>query len=78
MHEFEHTLLNILAEHGMSMSDLASKAGYDLVFFKGVVSGKNRQVPVDFFVRVAEALDLSNQRKDELVRSWAFGVERWY
>jgi hypothetical protein len=42
------------------------------------VAGKDRSVPVDFFVRVAEVLGLGNEEKDELVRSWAFGVERWY
>ncbi len=77
MHEFEHTLMTILARHGMRLSELAEQAGYTPTFFSSVVSGKSRQVPVDFFVRIANVLDLSNQEKDELIRSWAFGVERW-
>jgi hypothetical protein len=31
---------------------------------------------VDFFVRVADALDLTIEEKDDLVRSWAFGIEK--
>ncbi len=77
MNEFEYTLTNILAKHGMSVSDLAEQAGYNPLFFSAVVSGKSRQVPVDLFVRVADVLDLSAEEKDALVRSWAFGVERW-
>ena len=71
MHEFEHTWLNMLEKHSMSLSDLARTVGYNPIFFRSVVSGKNRKVPVDFFIRIAEALILSNQEKDELVRSWA-------
>jgi len=77
MYELEHTLLTILATHDMSLSDLAEQTGYDPLFFRNVVSGKSRQIPVDFFTRIANVLDLSNQEKDTLVRSWAFGVERW-
>jgi predicted transcriptional regulator len=77
MNEFEHTLMSIIKEHSTSLSDLSKKAGYDLLFFKSVVSGTSRQVPVDFFVRIANTLDLSDEEKDALVRSWAFGVERW-
>jgi hypothetical protein len=62
----------------MSLSDLAKETGYDPSLFKDVVSGKSRQVPTDFFIRIADALSLSNREKDELVRSWAFGVWRWY
>jgi DNA-binding Xre family transcriptional regulator len=78
LHEFEHTLLKILAKHGMSLSDLAKTAGYNPLFLTSIASGKNRKVPVDFFIRISEALELDNEEKDELVRSWAFGVERWY
>lgn len=78
MNEFEHTLSKIFAKRGMSLSDLAERAGYNPLFFRSIVSGKNRQVPVNFFVRIAEVLILSNEAKDELARSWAFGVERWY
>ncbi len=77
MNEFEHALLQTLAKHGMSLEELAEQTGYNPIFFADVVSGKSRKVPVDFFVRLADALDLSNQEKDALVRSWAFGVERW-
>jgi len=77
MKEFEHMLTNILAKHGMSVSDLAERAGYNPLFFSTVVSGKGRQIPVDLFVRVADVLNLSAEEKDALVRSCAFGVERW-
>jgi hypothetical protein len=77
MYEIEHTLLSTLARHEMSLSDLAKETGYDPSLFD-VVSGKSRQVPTDFFIRIADALSLSNREKDELVRSWAFGVWRWY
>jgi transcriptional regulator with XRE-family HTH domain len=77
MNGFEHTLLGILAEHGMSLSELAKETGYNPIYFEDVVSGKSRKIPVDFFVRLAEILELSNQEKDELLRSWVFGVERW-
>jgi hypothetical protein len=61
----------------MSLSELTKETGYDPIFFEGVVSGKSRKIPVDFFIRLAEVLKHSNQEKDELLRSWAFGVERW-
>jgi hypothetical protein len=77
MNEFEHALLNTLAKHEISLAEVARQTGYNLTLFKDIVSGKSRQMPVDFFIRVAVALELSNQEKDELVRSWAFGVERW-
>jgi hypothetical protein len=31
---------------------------------------------VDFFIRVADTLDLTMEEKDALVRSWAFGIEK--
>ena len=77
MNEFEHTLTNILAKHGISVSDLAERAGYSPLFFSTVVSGKSRQITVDLFVRVADVLNLSAEEKDALVRSLAFGAERW-
>jgi hypothetical protein len=61
----------------MSVSDLAQRTGYDLLFFESIVTGKSRQVPADFFIRIADILDLGMIEKDALVRSWAFGVERW-
>ena len=78
MNEFEHTLMSKLASKDMTLSELAERIGYEPLFLKKIVAGKDRRVPVNFFVRTAEALGLSNQEKDELVRSWAFGVERWY
>jgi hypothetical protein len=42
---------------------------------ENLIAGKSRQMPVDFFVRVADALDLTIEEKDDLVRSWAFGIE---
>ena len=61
----------------MTMSALAERAGYSSRFFEDVVTGKSRKVPVDFFVRVDRILELSEEEKDALVSSWAFGVERW-
>lgn len=61
----------------MSVSDLARHTGYDPLFFESIVTGKSRQVPADFFIRIADVLELRTTEKDALVRSWAFGVERW-
>ena len=58
------------------MSALAERAGYDSRFFEDIVTGKSRQVPVDFFIRVNRILDLTEEEKDALVSSWAFGVEQ--
>ena len=55
------------------MADLAERTGYTSLFFENIVTGKDRQMPVDFFLRVAQVLDLSEEEKDALVRSWAFG-----
>ena len=73
MNEFQLTLTNILQRHGLSVADLAERTGYNPLFFENIVMGKNRQMPVDFFLRVARVLDLSEEEKDALVRSWAFG-----
>ena len=73
MNEFQLTLTNILQRRGMSVADLAEQTGYNPLFFENIVMGKDRQIPVDFFLRVARVLDLSEERKDALVRSWAFG-----
>jgi hypothetical protein len=51
----------------MSLSELAKETGYNPIYFEDVVSGKSRKIPVDFFVRLAEILELSNQEKDELL-----------
>jgi hypothetical protein len=53
MNEFQLTLTNILRRHGISASDLARHAGYDPLFFESIVMGKSRQVPADFFIRIA-------------------------
>ena len=73
MNEFQLTLTNILQRHGMSVADLAEQTGYNPLFFESILTGKDRQMPVDFFLRVAQVLDLSEEEKDVLVRSWAFG-----
>ena len=56
---------------------MAKLVGYERSLFENIVAGKTRQVPVDFFIRIADVLDLSTVEKDGLVRSWAFGIERW-
>ncbi len=77
MNEFQLTLTNITARRRTSISELAKRVGYEPFLFENIVAGKSRQVPVDFFIRIADALDLSTVEKDDLVRSWAFGIERW-
>jgi DNA-binding Xre family transcriptional regulator len=78
MNEFELTLLDTCAKRKLNVEDLAERTGYDATLFENIASGWSRQIPVDFFVRIANVLNLSNEEKDALVRSWAFGVERWY
>ena len=73
MNEFQLTLTNILQRRGISVADLAERTGYNPLFFENILTGKDRQMPVDFFLRVARVLDLSEEEKDALVRSWAFG-----
>ena len=73
MNEFQLTLTNIVEKRGMSVADLARRTGYNPLFFENIVTGKDRQMPVDFFLRVDQVLDLSEVEKDALVRSWAFG-----
>jgi transcriptional regulator with XRE-family HTH domain len=73
MNEFQLTLTNIVEKRGISVADLAERAGYNPLFFENIVMGKSRQMPVDFFLRVARVLGLSEEEKDALVRSWAFG-----
>ena len=73
MNEFLLTLTNIVERRGMSVADLAERTGYNPVFFESIITGKSRQIPVDFFLRVDQVLDLSEEEKDALVRSWAFG-----
>jgi len=73
MNEFQLTLTNIVEKRGISVADLAERTGYNPLFFENIVTGKSRQMPVDFFLRVAQVLNLSEEEKDALVRSWAFG-----
>jgi transcriptional regulator with XRE-family HTH domain len=77
MNEFQLTLMNYLARQGMSLSELAKRIGYDPLLFEKIVLGKNRQIPVNFFIRVADVLNLSIREKDALERAWAFGRDRW-
>ena len=65
--------MNILEKRGMNVADLAERTGYNPLFFEDIITGKSRQIPVDFFLRVAQVLELSEEEKDALVRSWAFG-----
>jgi hypothetical protein len=58
------------------MSALAERAGYGSRFFEDIVTGKSRKVPVDFFIRVDRILELTEEEKDALVSSWAFGGEQ--
>ena len=73
MNEFQLTLTNIVERRSMSVANLAERTGYNLVFFESIITGNSRQIPVDFFLRVDQVLDLSEVEKDALVRSWAFG-----
>jgi transcriptional regulator with XRE-family HTH domain len=69
--------MNILSRQGMSVAELAERTGYNPLLLENIIAGKSRQMPVDFFVRITDVLDLSAEEKDALVRSWAFGIERW-
>ena len=74
--EFQRTLMSNLSRQGMSVAGLAGRTGYNPVLLDHLIAGKTRQMPVDFFVRVADALGLTMEEKDALVRSWAFGFEK--
>jgi plasmid maintenance system antidote protein VapI len=74
--EFQRTLMSNLSRQGLSVAGLASHTGYDPHLLETLIAGKTRQIPVDFFVRVADTLDLTMEEKDALVRSWAFGIEK--
>ena len=74
--EFQRTLLSHLGRQGMSVASLARHTGYGPLLLENLIAGKTRQIPVDFFVRVADTLGLSSAEKDALVRSWAFGIEK--
>ncbi len=73
--EFQRTLMSYLSRQSMSVVALARRTGYSPVLLENLVAGKTRQIPVNFFVRIADALDLTVEEKDDLVRSWAFGIE---
>ena len=74
--EFQRRLMNHLSRKGMSLANLAQRTGYSPLLLENLIAGKTRQIPVDFFVRVADTLDMSTLEKDALVRSWAFGIEK--
>jgi DNA-binding Xre family transcriptional regulator len=74
--EFQRTLMNYLSRQGMSVTNLAEHTGYTRLLLENLIAGKTRQIPVDFFVRIADALNLTTAEKDVLVRSWAFGIEK--
>jgi predicted transcriptional regulator len=77
VNEFQRILMNILNRQGMSISNLAQQSGYSLRLLEDIIAGKTRQMPADFFVRIADILSITSEEKDALVRSWAFGTERW-
>ncbi len=74
--DFQRTLMNILSRQSMSIANLAEHTGYNSLLLENLIVGKSREIPVDFFIRVADILDLTTDEKDELVRSWAFGIEK--
>jgi lambda repressor-like predicted transcriptional regulator len=73
--EFQRTLMSYLSRQGMSVAGLSRRTGYSSSLLENLIAGKTRQMPVDFFVRVADILDLTTEEKEALVRSWAFGIE---
>lgn len=74
--EFQRALMSNLSRQGMSIVNLAAHTGYSPLLLENLIAGKTRQIPVDFFIRVGDALDLTMEEKDGLVRSWAFGIEK--
>jgi hypothetical protein len=74
--EFQRTLMNILNRQSMSLGNLARHTGYNPRLLENLIAGRSREIPVDFFVRVADILDLTTAEKDALVRTWAFGIEK--
>jgi lambda repressor-like predicted transcriptional regulator len=74
--KFQRTLMSYLSRQGMSVAALARQTSYSPVLLENLIAGKTRQMPVNFFVRVADALDLTIEERDALVRSWAFGIEK--
>ena len=74
--EFQRTLMNDLSRQGMSLANLVERTDYSLRLLEDLIAGNTRQIPVDFFIRVGDALNLTMAEKDALVRSWAFGIEK--
>jgi hypothetical protein len=74
--DFQRTLMNILSRQNMSVANLAEQTGYKPLLLENLIGGKSRDIPVDFFIRVADTLNLTTEEKDALVRSWAFGIEK--
>jgi hypothetical protein len=74
--EFQRTLMSNLSRQGLSVEGLARQTGYSPLLLDNLIAGKTRQMPVNFFVRVADTLDLTIEERDALVRSWAFGIEK--
>ena len=74
--EFQQRLMSHLSQQGMSVANLAQRTGYSPLLLENLIAGRTRQIPVNFFVLVADTLDLSTVEKDALVRSWAFGIEK--
>jgi hypothetical protein len=74
--EFQRTLMTNLSRQGLTVAGLAKQTGYSPVLLDNLIAGRTRQIPVDFFIRVADTLDLTIEEKDALVRSWAFGIEK--
>jgi hypothetical protein len=77
MNEFQLTPTNILGRHSMNVSASAYLTRYDPTFLKSILTSKSCQVPADFFVRIADGLDLGAVERDALVRSRAFGIGHW-
>jgi hypothetical protein len=59
MNEFQLKLTNILEGRGLSVSGLAEATGYTPLLFESIITGKSRQMPVDFFLRIAQVLNLN-------------------
>jgi hypothetical protein len=74
--EFQRILMSYLSRQGMSLMNLAEHTGYSRLLLENLVAGKTRQIPVDFFICIADSLNLTTAEKDGLVRSWTFGIEK--
>src|SRR5919112_1961053 len=61
----------------MNVSESAYLTRYDPTFLESILTSKSCQVPADFFVQIADVLDLGAVERDALVRSRAFRIGRW-